>query len=344
MLLCIKNVEHKQKALTRIALDTQFIDIGSINQFWQRLETEELRKTLHSLYFTRIIDALIVNAESIALERRVFALQEELSVNKLAIMNRARLMRELSTNIRREDLLRMKRSALNKIYFPHSRRKLLEQIFCSWVRFFQWNRGHREAFEVKYEVIRNRMEIDRQYRQATDAKTNDKRKDVMGIPLPKESQKRTDTMTIMQQHHERPVQCRNCFVFYLEAQNISTACRYHKDEFIFSCPKSCEHQGASKLCIIHKMKRWACCDAIDANTVGCCLKYHVPVAEDAFYNSILEGIRTKNLHTLVDLTKKSDQLVEAGWMEKHDKMKRRQLNAIERGLEEDRRLLDRFEN
>ena len=326
--LCIRVTEKKSRLTKRVTADAHYIDVDSINGHWQRLQTEHLQKALLEIYFKSILESTISRAESIATERRLLYVQENLTRSKLAISRRIELMRSLQNEIRRDNLLRMKRSALNERFFPRTRKNLLQNVFGGWVRFFLWNRGHREAFELKYEVLKARMEVDRRYRSVNQT-------DIVDVKPP--------NPTLMQQHRERPVECVYCGVHYIESQNTSLSCRFHAGEFHFRCPASCEDPGRTKLCIVHKIRRWTCCDATAESIQGCCQRYHVPKEVDQVYNKILHSIREGKLETLASLNAKHEALTkEQDWVKVNDITKKKHFEAIAEGLVKDRETASRY--
>jgi len=119
--------------------------------------------------------------------------------------------------------------------------------FSGWIRYFLWNRGHKEAFELKYELIKRQLDLDRQFKEQlkssqTPAANNEKNK-------PKKIQ------TLMQRHRERSVQCKNCMKLYIESQNTSIICEYHPKSYTLACPKTCPNPGLTALCSAHRMRR-----------------------------------------------------------------------------------------
>ena len=326
--LCTRVTEKKFRLKKKVTTDAHFIDIDSINGHWQRLQTVQLQKALLEIYFKRIIESIISRAESIASERRLLNIQENLTRNKLAVSKRIQLMRGLQNEIKRDNLLRMKRSALNKILFPRTRANLLQNVFGGWVRFFLWNRGHREAFELKYEVLKTRMEVDRKYRSSNVVE-----------PITSTSQ----DPTLMQHHRERPVQCRNCKMHYIESQNTSLSCRYHIGEFKFCCPANCEDPGKSRHCIVHKIRRWSCCDSTNESVEGCCQKYHIADEIDPIYSKLLRSIREKNAGVLESLNAKYEEITrEQNWVKLNDVQKKKHFDVIAEGLAKDRDTVARF--
>ena len=99
---------------------------------------------------------------------------------------------------------------------------------------------------AKYEVTKRQIDIDRQFNlQLVPADTSVKKKEKALSNTP-------STITLMQRHRERSVQCKLCSLFYLEGQNNSTACRMHVMEYKLRCPKTCSAPGATSMCSSHR--------------------------------------------------------------------------------------------
>ena len=312
-----------------------WVDADSINGFPQRFRTEELRKYLFEFYFEKIAFSIINRAEIIATERKLMQVQEFLSFNLHHLKQKSSALKDVWREYRREEFLRLKRSSLNldTRLFPLHRRKLLEECFSSWVRFHLWNRGHREAFDMKYEVIKRQMEIDRQFKaQLTSAKTSDSKTGGVHKIAP----------TTLQKHKERPISCKNCHLFYLESMNHSMVCAYHSGKFAMECPRSCPNPGMTALCISHKRRRWTCCDTAQNKSVGCCRRYHMPSDSDPVYDKIMEKINERDSDLISNLDAKLSNARREDWPKQALETKRKQVFAIEDELASKRAIAVRF--
>ena len=61
----------------------------------------------------------------------------------------------------RQDYMRLFRSELGKKIFGRSQRKVLAEVFKGWVRYWYWHLGHKEAFQLKYAVIKHGVDLRR---------------------------------------------------------------------------------------------------------------------------------------------------------------------------------------
>merc|ERR1711998_829522 len=281
-----------EKLKRRITQDCMFVDTDSITGFHQRFSTYNLRDRLYQIYFNKIVISIINRAETIATERKQMKIQELLSTNRASLMERTTALKWAWKDIQRDDLLRLRRSVLNKKFFPLARKRTLQERFGSWVRFFYWNRGIREAITMKYEVLKRQGEIDRQYKEQLAKE----KKDLSSPPKHVHG-----ASTIMQKHRERTVQCSRCNQFYLESQNNCFACLFHPGLYQFSCPRYCSNPGLTRQCVTHKRKRWTCCDSSKEGIQGCSRRYHVPKAEDPVYSALMKRIYQRDEDILNDL-------------------------------------------
>jgi hypothetical protein len=80
--LCLRRAKNRDKVKRKITENCVFVDSNAISGFHQRFQTELLRKRLYEDYFRRTIYWIMNRAEVIATERKLFTLQERLSVNR----------------------------------------------------------------------------------------------------------------------------------------------------------------------------------------------------------------------------------------------------------------------
>lgn len=262
-------------------------------------------------------------------------IQEKLSVNRHTLLHKTEKMKEVWLEYRRDTFMRTKRSELNKKLFPHTRRKVLEQRFIGWVRYFFWNRGNREAFELKYELLKRQMDIDRMFKAQLE--TNRSKRLNAGNVKAKDAEV-TAEPTLMERHRERAVECKQCKQLYLESQNTSMSCQYHPMKFTSECPKTCPNPGLTALCISHRKKRWPCCDKGQENISGCARRYHVPVDSDPVYDKIMARVVERDEDQLNELDEKLDEIRKGDWPQKAQEMKRSQVFQVEDTLEEHRKI------
>ncbi|CAE7341715.1 unnamed protein product [Symbiodinium microadriaticum] len=310
--LCEYRSKKRSKLKRRIESDCLWVDTDSVTGFMQRFRTERLRDRLYWSFFREIIFSIICRAEIIAL-----------------LVTKTALMKDLWREYQREELLRMRRSALNKKFFPRIRRNTLMSNFRSWVRFFYWNRGHREAFEMKYEVLKRKLDVDRQFKQQ----------------LSKDADVKAEThSTAMQIHRDRSVECQQCHNFYLESQNTSISCHYHSGSFSIACPKSCTNPGLSSVCIAHKKRRWTCCDSGDPKIIGCARRYHVPVESDPIYDEVMAKVVERDIEVVSTLDAKLAVAADEKWVRRAMDIKRKQVADVEAELKAARDTAARYKN
>jgi hypothetical protein len=329
--LCADRSKKRSKLKRRVETDCLWADTDSINGFMQRYRTERLRARLYWEFFREIVASIIVRSEIITTERNLMLAQEKLSLNRLNLNKKTALMKALWRDHQRNELLRTRRSKLNETLFPLHRKEVLKERFTGWVRFFFWNRGHKEAFQLKYEVLKRKMDIERQFKDQLLKNKQEKNNDV-------------STFTAMRLHGNRVVQCSVCKQFYLEAQNMSTACYFHSGDFKISCPRSCKSPGLSSVCIAHKKMRWTCCDSGDHNALGCARRHHIPNAVDPVYEEVMKKINERDRAEVEELDAKLEVAHVANWEAKAFEINRKQLVAIEDEIGTGREIAARYKS
>ena len=340
--LCLKRSRQRDKVKRRVAQNCLWIDTDTITGFQQRFETFRLRERLYWMYFRRIAAQIICRAEIIATERKLFAVQEGLSVNKATLLERTNQMKERWKEIQRDEYMRMRKSLLNAKFFPRHRHEVLKQRFGGWVRFYLWNRGHREAFELRYEVLRTQMDLQRQFKLQL-MPPDKKPPRAPGAPVATIAAVE-EGITPMQRHREHPVQCAVCKLFYLDSGNHSVACSYHPGLLQMDCPRTCPSPGFTALCQSHRIRRWRCCDSIKADSAGCARRNHVPAETDAIYEKLLGRVRQRDMDESLLLDGKLDQARKHNWPLQMMVEKRGQVAKLEEGVKVKRDRANEFFN
>jgi hypothetical protein len=338
--ICQHRAKIRSKLKRRIESDCLWVDTDCVLGFLQRFRTERLRKRLYWIFFREVIYSVICRAEIIATERKLLFAQEGLSQNNHQLVVKMTFMKNLWREYQREELMRTKRSALNQKFFPRLRRATLSESFSSWVRFHWWNRGHREAFEMKYEVLKRKLDVERQFKQQLQTE----KERAQQLQQQQGQGKGGDVVTAIQRHRDRAVECKLCHSFYLESQNTSLACYYHSGSFSIACPKSCTNPGLSPVCIAHRKRRWTCCDSGDPKATGCARKYHVPVESDPVYDAVMEKIVARDEAMVEELNGKLAVASEEGWVRRARELKRGQVAKIEKEIGTARATAERYHN
>jgi len=337
--LCVKRARQRDKVKRRVVANCLWIDTDSITGFHQRFQTSLLRKRLYEIYFQRITAQIVTRAEIIASERRLMGIQERLSVNKATLVERTYQMKERWKEIQRDEYMRMRKSMLNQKLFPYHRREVLFQRFSSWVRFYLWNRGHREAFELRYEVLKRQMDIQRKYRAQLSTDRENAAYDQSATAAEEGA---GIELTPMQRHREHLVLCSLCKKFYLDSQNNSTACSYHPGLLAMDCPNSCPAPGFTPLCQSHRIRRWRCCDSIKVDSAGCCRRNHSPASEDAIYSKMISAILQRDVDESAALDAKLEDARKMNWPLQMMELKRGQVGELEDRIAAKRTLADKY--
>ena len=272
--------------------------------------------------------SIINRAETVATERRIMALQNHLSSNKALLMNRMSAMKKQWQELMRSDMMRLRRSELNKKFFPRHRKEVLMAKFGSWVRFFYWNRGHREAFEMKYEIIKRQLDIDRQFKAQLHGDKSSA----------EEEKKKNDRalQSLMAKYKDRCVQCKSCLLFYVESNNNSISCTYHRGQFTVACPSTCKNPGLTAQCAAHRLRRWTCCDNTHRDVAGCGKKYHQPPDSDPIYDQVMEAIRERDRVQGEEVDQKLIIARKENWPLQLRKLKTAQIHSLEDDIQKGR--------
>ena len=235
--------------------------------YYQRLSAEDLHGRLRHLYFEQLTLTITNRAEMVGLERRLTKFSNMYTGLTLELRMKIKGLAECWALLRKEDLLRLRRSVLGQRMFGKSQNKLLRKALTGWVRWFWWHRGIRNAFELNWELLKRELEVTKLFSQSREAK--DRQANIMAKSQvdPEGKLKPVDMNTLArpgakkslhQRHTMRAIQCRHCHQFYVEAQNTDMSCAYHPGEYKTACPAACP--GLTTNCMRHRKKRWSCCD------------------------------------------------------------------------------------
>lgn len=342
--LCMRRAKNRDKLKRRVFEQCKWVDTESINGFHQRFTTELLRERLYLTYFRQIVDSIVNRSEIIATERKLLGLQETLSINKAHLVTKKKAMKALLGDIRRDEYLRMRRSVLNEKLFGGARKHVLRARFGGWVRYYLWCRGNKDAFKLKFEVIKRQLEIDRQFKEQLRTKAEQDKLAADKAANMGKAPKDLPTRTHMQKHRERTVQCKKCLRFYLESQNNSMICQYHPKTYIMECPSTCPSPGLTVVCAAHRKMRWTCCDATKHDAGGCARRYHCPPDSDPIYDKIMAKINVRDEEYLQDLDAQVAEARRHDWVGKKNHAKRNMVFHIEDTIKEDRGKAERYKD
>ena len=341
-------VESKRKKNYDFMVEqTMFMDTNAVTKHYQRWETDILHERLHELYFRTLAIIIANKAEIVAGERRMMRVQELLLTNQTDTDRKVRAMGDLWRDHNRVELMRLYRSALGQKMFNKSRRKTLGLVFQGWQRYWLWHKGHKDAFELNYSMIKQELDLRRLYPETRDAM---ERKEY-GVTKNGGENVPEVRKTLLERHKDRPVQCRYCKEFYMEVHNNAVACSYHSGEYRTSCPKSCpgfyDPKKVTTKCMSHRCKRWTCCDVREEGKFGrngCEYRFHMPPASgDPAYLSKVAKIQAADNKVLTKLESDLSQVRGQNHILEAFKVKTDQLKDIEDDLIEQRKVVKRFE-
>eukprot|EP00981_Chlorochromonas_danica_P003173 scaffold633_cov288-Ochromonas_danica.AAC.8 len=346
--ICLNRARHRDKLKRRVAVACQYIDTESINGFHQRFETTRLRDRIYKTYFRSIVYSIVNKAETIASERKLMDIQYQLSRTRDILNDRIQKMKSLFRDIHAEEYLRMKRSFLNQFMFTYHRKEVLTNAFMGWVRFYMWNKGHQEAFKLKFEVLKREMDIKRQYKAQLEAPRLSKpprsttvvdkqqpQTELVPVPTVVQESQGSDK-TLMQAVRERVLICQTCNECYLAAQNHSLACVYHPQPYQLACPKTCKENGLALACMAHRKRRWLCCYATAQGAAGCARRYHVPPPVDSHYEEVVKVMHAFDDDVILDLDSRLQAMQEQDYPSKLSAAREGRLREIESEIEDAR--------
>lgn len=232
-------------------------------------------------------------------------------------------------------MLRLKRSALGRQLFPKWQSAILRDSFQSWARYLLSQRGDREMFRLKYELVHRELTIHRDFEQQLSETT--------AGSVSATINNNNTVGTMMKSHRERIVQCTNCNAHYLESQNNSLMCSFHPGVFTVSCPSTCTNPGRTRQCVAHKRRRWSCCGGTDPEN-PCAKRHHTPAARDPKYEQILRDITERDKHELAALNEKLDHVKKMNWPQQAYALNRSQLMEVEKVVQADRTIVAKFDS
>ncbi|CAM9718166.1 unnamed protein product [Chrysoparadoxa australica] len=271
---CTANEHRTLKWKERVMRETAFFHGKACAGTWQRWKTDWAQPELHALYFRSLASIIVNRAELIVTERSMMTVHDKLRTNQDEILHREDLVAKLWRKHRRKQLMCLRRSELGKKIFSKCQRHTLERVMEAWMRFHLWQQGLREAFTLRFEVIKQEMQLKQLNRQA------EPREDAPETLLQRSSGGALTLPSHSFRFKERAITCRLCNQKYLESQNHDLACSYHSGKYVMACPRSCT--GLGPQCMSHRIRRWTCCDEKDPGSwgsSGCLRRHHMPPLE-----------------------------------------------------------------
>jgi len=365
----VANLEHAQKwhqacelqadkcrrTNDRVQRDTKYMDTTAIAAcpgfFYQRLTAVKLHHLLSKLYFTKLLLTITNRAELLATERKLNEISSSMQHANRQLKSKRLAVAALWGDLRRNELLRIKRSDLGTRMFKGWQKNIISGAFRGWVQFWMWQQGVRSAFELDYAVLKHQLDMKRMkptIQEANERKANTVTEDYTTMSLsgkvPEGIKKRKPVIpkTLHQRHVARPVKCRHCSVFFLEGQNHATACAYHPGEYKAACPQWCP--GLTPKCAAHRSKRWTCCDVRELGkfgSTGCRQRFHMGVESDPSYASAVAEKEKYFSEAIAEAEAKMQVITQQDMKDLARKVKMEQLGEIAETVEKDRAIAKR---
>ncbi|KAL3670193.1 hypothetical protein V7S43_004508 [Phytophthora oleae] len=287
-------IQEKAKALLkykRVHKRNATIDSEVLHDRVQRFRTVYLRDRLHTQYFALLTDSIIRRAlvecserEIVRLEARIQQLEQERIVKskEVSVLQRKR---------RRTLRMRLRRAELGNMMFGYSQRRLLKEMFQRWAKIWSERTRVRASFKMKHELILQKQKLT----MTTSSPLLKKQSlitELKAVAIPTK-------LSIMHDHQRRVLECRLCRQKYSEEQNNRYSCVYHPENYEFACVRTCEtRQNASSgpaavpaSCMMHRAKRWLCCDETDEGrygSSGCARRCHLPTRNNPELEELVE--------------------------------------------------------
>lgn len=303
--IAIRKEDERSKAYKRIHFFNSTMDSEVIHGRPQRFKTLYLREQLHNRYFLLLTESIVCRAIVECSKREVVRLEHKLKDLHDERVVKSKEVSRLKRKHRRAFHFTLKKSELGKLMFGASQRHLLKKKFQQWVKLWSQRVMVRASFELNHSLILQQQKIKAEthpsHAKASLANVGDE----LGTKL-----------SILHDHQKRRVQCRLCKREYSEEQNNRYACLYHPGAYELACVRSCTsrrgdptHRPVASVaasCMLHRAKRWLCCDETDEGrfgSSGCARRYHMPTRA----NPALEKLVAKKTQEEQSVLEQIDQ-------------------------------------
>jgi hypothetical protein len=311
---------HRQNAI---------MDSSVLHDRVQLFNTIYLRDQLHERYFALLVDMILRQAVVAASEREIVRLQEKLRLLSVERSFKAKEVGVLQRKHQRQNHMRLRRAELGALMFGASRRRVLKERFQQWVELWSRRTVVRASFELKHKLlIQERRVIPKDVTPGSSLSQALAGVSAKVSALHSKNKVRMVTkLSVLHDHQKRRVQCRMCKLQYSEEQNNRYACAYHPGTYEFACVRTCPTRSGSLVtsdatvsssttasvspaCMMHRAKRWLCCDETDEGrhgSTGCERRFHLPVRDEP---AMTELVAAKSNHEKSLLDQVNQQLLE----------------------------------
>lgn len=301
----IQDEDASAKAYKKIHFVTATMDSEVLHGRPQRFRTTYLRARLHDQYFRLLTESIVRRAIVTCSEREVARLEHELVRLHTERVVKSREVHRLKRKHRRAYHMSLRRAELGKLLFGGSQRRLVRTMFQQWVKLWSQRVLVRASFELKHSLVLQQRRL-----QAPVVATTTLSHDA------------PTKLSLLQDFQKRRQVCRLCKREYAETQNHALACAYHPQPYELACVRSCPSRqrtsnsnasGSAPItasCMLHRAKRWLCCDETDEGrfgSSGCARRYHMPTRANPALATL---VATKSATEATRLEQIDQQLLE----------------------------------
>lgn len=338
--LAIKKEEETAKAYQRIHFSNSTMDSEVIHGRPQRFKTVYLREQLHGRYFLLLTESIIRRAIVECSEREVVRLEETLANLQQERATKSKEVSRLKRKHRRAFHYSLRRAELGKLMFGGTQRRVLKEKFQQWVKLWSQRVMVRASFELKHRLLLQQQQI----RQVHTPSAIQAKAEHSGTKL-----------SILHDHQKRRVQCRLCHREYSEEQNNRYACLYHPGAYELACVSTCatrrsDPRGStaasiSASCMIHRARRWLCCDATEEGRYGsngCARRCHMPIRPNPALDQLVTRKADEEKSRVAQIEQQLLELQERNVVGKMKVSTKAVITKMERELAEKRTLAAKY--
>ncbi|KAL4100502.1 hypothetical protein PRIC1_008294 [Phytophthora ramorum] len=298
-------IQEKEKAILkhkRVHKLNATIDSEVLHGRVQRFRTSYLRDRLHTQYFALLTDSIVRRALVECSEREIVRLETLIKQLEQERIFKSKEVSVLQRKRRRALRMRLRRAELGKMMFGHSQQRLVKEMFQRWTKLCSQRTRVRASFKMKHELLLQKQRLT-MTTTSPMLKKQSLLREIKAAIIP-------SRLSIMHDHQRRVLQCRLCRQKYSEEQNNRYSCVYHPGTYEFACGRTCEtRRNASSgpaavpaSCMMHRAKRWLCCDETDEGrygSSGCARRFHLPARNNPELADLVESKTTKE-QTVLD--------------------------------------------
>ncbi|POM74551.1 Hypothetical protein PHPALM_8491 [Phytophthora palmivora] len=298
-------IQEEEKAMIkykRVHKLNATIDSEVLHDRVQRFRTAYLRDRLHSQYFALLTDSIVRRALVECSEREIVRLEAKIKQLEQERVVKSKEVSVLQRKRRRALRMRLRRAELGKLMFGRSQQRLLKEMFQRWTKLWSERTRVRASFKLKHELLLQKQKLT-MTTSSPILKKESLVHEIKVVSIP-------TRISVMHDHQRRLLQCRLCRQKYSEEQNNRYSCVYHPGTYEFACVRTCETRRNASTgpaavpasCMMHRAKRWLCCDETDEGrygSSGCARRFHLPTRNNPELEDLVER-KTGQEQTVLD--------------------------------------------